>query len=652
MPESPKSVELTSWPDHFHNWAVKEPRAPLGGSPAREELKIEGAIRCNDIDSRFLIGVARDAYGSVLHLSPAQVIAGFKKLDTRKWNQWWAKVATRAGYLVPVVDPVGFARLSSLRRNHDRVEFIVDTNILVSGVGHWLVRWLGDRADLVRTVVTDLELQRWADGGISMPKDYDAWSRRAQYLASCRFLECLNDRHPIWRRIDTEEETALFTAKATAGSSKDAGADTLLLRSARRLIQDEVPGLIRLFVTADQNLARSAVHELPANSTIAAYVNPIPETGAFLSPLQWWPSEDVEQGEGHLSTIADFLYECTCLCDRVFVTRSDGAAMAMSAYVPGKNQFPSDWRRPLVWYDTVSTDVAAEETSVRPAVRTEAMPSSASVKISLENEGALVDRDIKWPFRATRILDANLCAARVPLDKLFDTLHTIMIASRDKRKLPQSTFSGSESTIRELKTFLRCAEILGAGEALGPAAGQLVEIFATNDLDGLSELFTAASHYAHLIRALSTNASVSATSAKIPERSFSSLASVAKMLGQAVQRDRDLAYGGAYVSMSSFRDWLLNVLSAPTESPFGEMPIATLASKALYELRVSPARFGMALDAALKLPELKNVETSSGGTPENVLSEIVVTLSPEGYSLQSLSADGILGYRSLKWSGL
>jgi hypothetical protein len=655
MAETMESVELARWQDHFHDWAARS-RGPLSGSPDRNELTIEGEIRFSKLSDpiRFKIGTARDHYGSVLHVTPGQpneIVQSSNKdgANQRKWNQWWAKIAVRAGYLCPSIDPVAFARLSSLRRDQVRVEFIVDTNVLISGIGHWLVRWLGDRADLVRTVVTDLELQRFADAGIWRIDGFKPLAQRASYLSSCRFLEYLNDRHPIWRRIDIAEETALFMSKASEAGKKDPGSDTLMLRAARRLIQDEVPGLVRLFVTADQALARAASHELPANATIAAYVNPIPDVGVHLGSLHWWPGGDEKQGQGHLATLADFLYESTCLCDRIIVKRSDDATLTISGYVPGANQFPSDWRRPLVWFKAEEGTSAENRTEKRPKIVVETV-SPAKITISTTPDRPAVDGSENWPLKMMRVLDKHECAARVQASSLFDATFAIMVSARDKRKLTRNIFHGSESSVRALKTFLRCTELLEDGDSPGLASYALIRIFEENDHDSLSELFTSASHYAHFIEGL-CRGSMEVGSGDVPERSFNSLAAIARMLGQAVRTERETLYGGGYVTGKIFADWLVKSLTtASMDNPLREVPIADLAQKALMELQLSPVRFGMALDAALKFPELKNIEPISGGTPEDVLAETVVVLSSEGWRQQRVSADGLLGYRTLKRS--
>ena len=663
MIEPNGTVELSRWPEFFYDWAEVSNRT-ISGSPERSELVIEGECsRKGAGGARFIIGSSRDPYGSALKLAPGEPKelledgnAKSRESNLRKWSQWWAKIAVRAGYMMPVIDPLGFARLSSLRRDNVRVEFIVDTNVLIGGIGHWLVRWLGDRADLVRAVVTDLELQRFADSGIWRVEKFEHLDRRTSYLCACRFLEYLNDRHPIWRRIDTAEETALFTARASDGSKKDPGSDTLLLRAARRLIQDEVPGLVRLFVTADQALARAATHELPGNSTIAAYVNPIPPEGVYLGPLHWWPGGTEGQGQGCLATLADFLYEATCLCDRVYVRKNNGATLALSGYVPNANQFPSDWRRPLVWYDTSATASAPVESvkivtgTPRASTNTE-KPAQITIDTRSDDNHSRREGENPWPLRPTRLLDKNECAARVQPVHLFNAVAAIMVAEREKRKVVRGAFDGAGSSVREIKTFLRCTELLDEGDVLGAAAHHLPEIFEKNDVDGLSELFTAASHYAHLIRGLKEKSALSSTSAGVPDRAFHSLAAVARFLGQAVQVEREIRFGGAHISQGEFQQWLSETMaSAGTRGPLGGITVAEVARLALDQLHLSPARFERALDATLKLPAMKDIETISGGTPEDVLVEHVVILSSEGWRERRVSADGLLGYRTLQWS--
>ena len=100
------------------------------------------------------------------------------------------------------------------------MDFIVDTNVLIAGVGHWLVRCFGDVCDLVRTVVTDLEVQRFGDATKWTPTKFEELEDRTSYLTASRFLECLQEQHPVWRRLDIEEETALFVASSSQSGGR------------------------------------------------------------------------------------------------------------------------------------------------------------------------------------------------------------------------------------------------------------------------------------------------------------------------------------------------------------------------------------------------------------------------------------------------
>lgn len=613
-------VALEGWPGFLRRWL-----APA--DPGRREIvELFGTVGRDGAE--FPIATSRDANGAVLllraHRSAPSALLD-KDADKRKriWRQIWTKVATRAGYAMPNVDPLALATLLALpSRSTPRVELIFDTNALIDGAGHWLVRMLGERVDLVRTTVSELEIQRFGDA-MNASEGWKAVENRFHFNAASRFLESVPHPHPVWRRLDTAEETALFVAKASDGGGKSPGADALLLRAARRFIQDIVPGMVRFFVTADTTLARSATHELPAGATIAAYARPLPDAEAYISSLTWWPGSD--QGGGRVSSLGEFVWECLTVCSSVLLKRADGGQMRVTAYLPGDNQFPSDWSAPRVW--VVDEDATGRSGAVPPT----AVAAAPAVSPA-------------WPLAergpAGAPIQTSLEQAK---DKILEGIYKVSQSASAGLPIPM------DGVPKDLGRILKSIGLVTSEGQPTDAARVLPELFASNDTDALSDVLSRAQPYADLLRALGEEKSLNSEQlAKLLGRSQAPATGLARYLGQAVKDDKLLFYGGACISESDFTDWLdgtIEQLSA--SSKLKEAAISDIARLALQELQISPMRLRRALAVVLASPS-GGIIPSAGGSPHSVLSERVVKLSPEGLAYGELSADGLMGYRTLR----
>ena len=562
--------------------------------------------------------------------------------------------------------------LSNLRHYNTRVEFIVDTNVLISGVGHWLVRYLGDICDLVRTVVTDLEVQGFGDRKKWVPTSFSELSSRTCFLAASRFLEYLREQHPVWRRLDIEEETALFVASASTGQ-KEAGSDTLMLRSVRRCIQEQVPGLTRLFVTSDQNAARNALHDLPSGSIVAAYVPPLSAEGAYLTPVHWWPSKSGE-GACYLSGLSSFLYEATSFCDTVKIAKGDGSFLQVRS--TERTQFPSDWQEPSLIVEEVAPpnnafvadlkpDAAPESVQSKPVVVVQDTHEPASAGSAAEEEKvkkASADSALKigisvpmpeggpaaWPLTPDELREPVFCTARATGRNVVEAAFAVASAARESRRVSKRALPGAPGPVRELRTLLRAVDILAEDDRPGPEGIELPEIFKNDALDRLSHVFTKASAYGTLISSLKSQKIASLAALPLPARSATALSGLARFLGQAVMVDEVLVYGGGFVSRERFINWFLHTIDSLEKGPLGDVLLADVAKRALYEMSLSPVRFEKALRSAIAKSPIAELEFSAGGTPENVLAEQVAVLSEGGWRQRNVSADGVLGYRSIR----
>jgi len=508
-------------------------------------------------------------------------------------------------------------------------------------------------------------VQRFGDALKWVPTNFDQLVDRTSYLTASRFLEYLQEQHPVWRRLDIEEETALFVASASKDGKKSPGADTLLLRAVRRSLQDQVLGLARLFVTGDQNLARAASHDLPLGSTIAAYVNPLPDEGAYLSSVRWWPVQGADTVKGDISSLADFCYEATCFCDAVRVVKPDGSYIRITGYLPGRNQFPTHWRGPRVWFEESTVSHVASPLAGQPAtllaasgpageehdVPTEQPPlNQRADEVGFISSSPHNGDPASWPFTdAAPVLNEFVdCAARVSPPVLLDVLAEIMVAARETRAVSERVFVGSTETVRELRNFLRAVDALAESVLPGPAANSVQDAFSRNDSDELSRLLTKASEYRVLIEQLSSRKSSHLDKLDVPKRSATSLATLARLLGQAVYNDDELFYGGAYIGREDFVRWLADTIEMDCKGPLGQALLPDISRKALLELSLSPTRLERALESAMQGTELSAYEFVAGGTPEHIMEEEVAVLNSRGWMRCKVSADGLLGYRSVR----
>ena len=656
-------VKLNDWPDYYNGWAMSS-SAFHSGSAVRSPTQIRGCIRVVRTDCEFAICGARDCTGSVIRLAPEVPQSPFKTggQDDREWRGIWSQVAVRAAYMTPEIDARAFDLLCRARAANERIEFIVDTNVIVNGVGHWLTRWFGDVADLVRTVVTDLEVQSWVDGNhIWSVKSVESLRRRFCYLSSSRFLERIAHGHPIWRRLDIEEETALFVNKAGAGGSrsKSPGADVLMLRAVRRQVLDQVPRLRRFFVTSDQALARSAVHDLPLDAVITAYVNPLPDRGRFLGNVHWWPSKPGRSG-ACVAGLPVFIYEATSVCDSVIVRLNDGREMKVSAYIPDINQYPSDWVSPCLFVEESKGNLfiappedAPSSPSPMPEPSTPAttepaftLRESVSVEIPPRIVGMQGGASASWPLSDKPLPATNDCSARVSIPHLMAITDAVMLAVLDGRNIPEHLLDASVASRRETKTFLRAAGVL-SDSGPGTAAIELPTIYATNDVDSLARVFAQAANFGRLLDQLRQEGEMPATNDDFG-RATSSLVNLARCMGQAVESSGRILDGSAFVSAESLLDWLSTLVTREMiANPLGEVPLSFVAKEAMEQLRLSPSRLARALLALRGRGDLSQFSFSAGGTPEPFLVESVIQLGTQGSRRVDVGADNMLGYRTI-----
>ncbi|MDP2341638.1 MAG: hypothetical protein Q8O67_11830 [Deltaproteobacteria bacterium] len=623
----------------FIEAAVLEDRISSWAGEGR--IRIEARFR--KIDGPVPVGETADVRGTLLKLSaqlstPPTAMKG----DAKDWASRWAAIFVAAGYLDPHIDP---ERLAALYATRARLEFILDTSALVSGVGHWLVRRFGERCDLVRTVVTDYEVQRFLDqGGAGAAATVGAAVNQGQFRMASVFLEHPPHAHPIWRNLDISEEGALFAA-AQGGSKKSPALDVLLFRAARRAILDRVSNLDRLFVTGDGGLGRGASHDLPTDCVLVGFP-PALEDGACLSAVSATATAD---GEYRVlrTGLAAFVLEALLFCDELQLHSESGRTMSLRGYVAGAHQFPSMWKRRGAWVSEQPTPPGSSPPTSPPT------PAEPPNTTSAPSERTIPPSAVpaQWPLvDATAellVVTPRDTGARVTAETLLESLTDVLKKVGRKKKVDVDTLK-----VEAVPLFVRLGVIDRDGRA-GDAFDAAAAAVRSNDLDALWRLFGELRPYHELASTLikSGPGSVGAMTSSIPDRQQVPALGMMRTLAQAVVDDGVIYFGGAAPTRLALELWLTATVERISRaSALGQAPIAQVARAALVEQRLSPWRFSLALNAMLTgSNERLGILPERGGTPGNVLVERIARFTPDGsVEFENVSADGLLGYAALR----
>jgi hypothetical protein len=652
-------VRLNAWPRYLREQIDPDPSE---GSPDRMEVVLRGALNIGG--EPFEIGRARDALGTLLRLSPQLPtnLGSGRKDHNGLWHHLWARIATRAGYRMPGIDPEAYNTLCELKGTTARLEFIFDTTELISGTGHFLVRMFGDRADLVRTVVTDKEIQGFRDkwGSKRNIQSMDDLQARTNFLGASRFLESVPHRHPIWRSLDVGDEALLA---ASGSNKKDGGkspaADTMVLRAARRSIQDQVPGLRRFFVTGDAGLARAAAHMLPAGSTIATWITRLDPEGEILAPLHWWPRGG-PHGAGVMTQLAELIREALCICAEIRVLAGENE-ITVRGFRPDHNEYPSLWREPILWVERVQSSVLRSSNVVYDGAMVEAGRSTvAGATDSSHGSGEFLHRQalLGWPLREPDTSARHPTGARFSRTDFLDAVTQVMQIVRSGQGRLEHPFKPEADKNREFYHLLEAAELIDADHRPTALAESLPNIFAGDDLDALTAIFARLEPFGMVLDELRRSRSLRIpvdTIASPKGKKLQAYLALARVLGQALEHadtgERRLWYGGGSPDRTRFESWLERVVHEESAmEPLREAPMKRIALRALDELRISPARLQRALKAVLDGPMGRWMQGNQGGSDDReFLAGTVVELHADGYHLVTLGGDGLCGLRSLAW---
>jgi hypothetical protein len=544
--------------------------------------------------------------------------------------QLFGKAATRAGFLRPQIDPDAWTRLLGLEPSA-RFEFILDTNTLCEGAGHFLVGRFADRCDLVVTAVTLRELQDQysrakfysklnddkkdgdkKEGDKTSKKRSEMLGARHLFLAGNRFREWPGHRRVLWRELEADD-TSLLLSRGIGQGGKTSESDTLVLRSVRRAIQDRVHGLERFFVCGDTALARRAASELPAGSVIAARARDL-EPGRVYTPLGWWPGPDQGLASGGRG-LAALWWEFLAIADEIEVVGEPGGpGWRLTAF--NGEPWPSDYARP--W---ISVERIGELPAVRPAT---AWPRQAVLSPD-------------WPLlsvapRATS--DDNL---RPPAWAALEALGAFGSGHAWTPSQPVSM-----QATQYLKRFFA---VLGFHVEAGSASEGLPELWIASDVDRLRRVFEE-SDLEGLLAILAAWAPFQdvamAGTADRPGVTVDACQRICARLGVGDGRNGGWRPGARPVDRVALQRTLD---MAVEEAATGALAMEDLLERWWREDGVSPTRITLAWPRLFDSGLFDGLDLRRGGTSARTWT--VSVPSPQGWEARSIDLQAIDGYRDI-----
>lgn len=562
-----------------------------------------------------------------------------------------AKAFTRAGWLRPQLDPVLIARLVELRHLGTRIEFIVDTNAMVEGIGHWLVDLFADCCDLVVTGVTLRELQDNHDIAQFMTplskcknKDYGKLlGARQLYLAANRFRESTGYQRVLWRELELDD-TALLLSRGTGGG-KRSESDTLLLRTVRRSIHDRVNGLERFFVTGDTALARRANSELPVGSVIAAQVREL-VSGQVCFPCAWWPGTD--QGRSIPHHPAKLIWELLAISDELELRREDDATWTFRAFE--NPMWPSDYSKPWV----IATEPeGARAIDDRDEGETGGLTNEEAALSSPESASIGKDRShqagepltVIWPpsRRDPGVFDKNL---RLTAKTILELLNVVASDEKEPIILPEVVRNTSERRYHT-KMLLEGLELAEVDEKCLrakplPQRAALAQVWARGDRDGIFDVLRA-------WKPLDEWAVLKKPTARA-ERTQETARGLASLLGQGMQLEGTWLPGGLRPTADQVRKALLDAV--PKKPPRAIAMYDLLVDVFLRRLSVHPVRAMAAWDRMKELGVFEGFEPRTGGSSSGRHMQDVAAFSPSSWTITRIDLEACRGYRDLNYRGV
>lgn len=595
-----------------------------------------------------------------------------------KLEKLCGQALTRAGFQMPSLDPMTLMRLLRLRANPAiRLEFMLDTNAMVDGIGHFLARLFADRCDMVTTAVSLKELQdqvsiaQFSTALKETKKQADALDARQLYIASMRFREFSEAKRILWRELSMDD-TALHLARGEATGGKASEADTAILRTIRRSIQDRVQGLERFLVTGDTALSRRATTELPEGSVITARVRPL-RRGAVYTSASWWPGEDQGQTMPMPSAVRLF-WELLCMADALILKsldshgKEDGGEWELKAFC--EEMWPSDYQHPWILVDEkhpkqekaevlavpqiektdASMSVPAGTISEIAAEHSISSPSISS--ISLEQSKPF-DPDARLfplpPWQHIPDDDKNYrFGAKIFLDALFALVEGKL---GDVFAWPPSVLEADKLAREHLWRMLDMLQLVHQVDAEpirkeGLMLNALRTVWLQNDWNALGTLLWPYMAFRSLIDRAAPD-----EEKKRPNLTIEFGRALASHLGQGMRVDGQWYPGGENPTLGEIRKAVIEQFKRNDYRGEAYTILDLCVEVFLKRLGVTPAR---AIERWKFLEDsgvFHDIEFRPGGSNSGKHQQKIVSLSPTGWELRGVNYESIQGYRDLKNRG-
>ncbi|HSN97247.1 MAG TPA: hypothetical protein VLS89_03080 [Candidatus Nanopelagicales bacterium] len=583
---------------------------------------------------------------------PDRMGEAFKEEDitsgAERYDRLFGKALTRAGWQLPEIDPAAFSSIMRLRCQTDaRLEFILDTNAMVEGIGHWLAALFAERCDLVITAVSLRELQDQHGGAKfssplrKSPKkegqpasfEKDVLGRRQTYLSAMRFREFTGFERIVWRELELEDASLMLSRSGLdKADKKTSDADTAVLREVRRCIRDRVRGLERFFVTGDVALSRRAATELPEESLIAARVRDLVRERIYV-PGVWWPA-GADQGTalaGH--TAMRLVWELLAVGDDVQLRSTDRPDLSWTFRAFVDQMWPSDYLSP--WMDC--TGPATEKpTAERAGVKLDKTSSKPDPPVVATVPVVDEDRLFSEVIAPDMVpIDANF---RVGTDALLNVLSSLV---QGRTELVVELDELSPEAERHLAQLLEGLELAKLWKRKVEPLARLTTMasaWRAGDRETVSRLLMPYRAYAEQI-----DPTVVAQ-AERPEKTVRLARGLAARLGQGMVLDGAWYPGGANPMLGEVRRAILSQLEA--QRAFTMYDLFTRVF--LRQLVVSPVRAMVGWKRMEAAGIFDSIEfRRGGGAPSDERRQRVATLSDQGWIDTNVPLDKFHGYLDL-----
>ncbi len=575
----------------------------------------------------------------------------YKKSDspTSKYQEAWSKTLVACGLAAPRVDPAPF---EALLQDPRCLKFYFDTNVLASGIAHWLLEVFRGRAHFETSVLVDRELMRWVDrggkAGFYVARTIAAFQLRTQWRLARQILTARLEGSMIMR--PSPDQSALMLAKfRDEGGDKSPDADMLLLEQARLQVRDQPRNTRTIFLTGDRNLAVTAAAVLGSDAVL--WIDAGPEVSRPLFGqvcLRGWWEPHGAYGRLHIPPWSHLVRGLLAACDRLIfqVERGDDCASSWTLeQTLGRavlGALPSDWTDPVFALACEESDAPPRPAPVLPAPTSTSAPAVPAPPPPVETTRAAVVLEpppvVPEPAAATQPLvfpwagtpDGALGARswRMSSSSFWNLLAPLVLEGDGSEAL----WSAGSALRSAYKSF----ELLGwmdeEGEP-GPNFRWLQQAWNSNDLDALHRALRKLRVYETMMQQLAAH---HGSVERPDDRLWRPWWGIARSLGQTAELGGRVYCGDAPASPEQL-DRALEVWMPAVGDHLSVRELSELAAR---ELRWSPYRLGRTM-AALRQQPANRWSLETGGEFVGDAFEEVARLGEGEYAEDVVDPEGL-----------